>query len=246
MFKKDLWKYLLLDLSFLSGMFFLLVYAKLKLESFFVVFEGYQTQLQAIEPELANQTLTGILEFEIIMDQVNALVTNTYIFVVFLIPLVLYVLFCLTQSYTFAIILNKKYDVKYFIRFLLYGVPFLVLLFFLFNYFFESFSTFLYSSSSFILMAVLFLLILIVFFIWFYVVKYVFKFKGFLLHLKKSVVSYFIMVLFALIVLIILGILYVRFLTDSFYGMMWLPTILALVLFLVLAEFFRVKFLKRL
>jgi hypothetical protein len=252
-FKKNFWKYLLVDGGFVAIVFFLLVYAKQRVENFFILFETYQAQLEIIEPELMNQTLTGLLEFEGIINEVSALVNHTYIFVVFLVPLVIYLLFCLSQSYNFSLAMNKKFKLFNLLKFFLLGLPFFVVLLFLFDFMFDYLGVFLYSWEYMVYFVVLFVLILFVFHAWLYLFKEIldrkFKFKLFkkwFFDIKKSVWSYLLMVLFAIISLLFFVVLYVRFITWSFSGLMWIPTLLAGIVFLLLFAYFRVKFVKKL
>ena len=248
-YKRNFWKYLLVDSVFLSFVFFLMVYAKGKVETFFILFEGYQVQLEAIEPELLNQTVTGLLQFEQIADQLNALVTNTYIFIVFLVPLLIFLVFCLSQSYNFSLGMNKKYNWKRLVRFLLLGISFVVILFFLFSLFFDNFAYFLYSWNYLLITLLLGLLIVVVFYVWFYLFVNKIRlrsFKEMFFALKKVGLSYLGMILFGLLSLSILGVLYVRLITDSFYQFMWIPMILFLLLFLAIMGYFRVVFVKKL
>jgi len=247
---KKLWKYLLVDSIFLTIVFFLMVYAKKKVENFFILFETYQAQLEAIEPELMNQTVQGLLQFEQLADKVNASVTNTYILIIFLVPLLIYLLFALSQSLNFSVAKDKKFSVIYFLKFVLFGLPFLVMLFFLFNLFFQFFSSFLYDWRYMIYTVLLLLGIVIVFYFWFFIMKNVIdhKFKLKLLEemlkFRKSCLNYLGMVVFALISLGFLAVLYVRYITDSFYSYYFIPMILGLLLFLGICAYFREKFLR--
>jgi len=252
-FKKNFWKYLLVDLGFLGIVFFLMIYAKTRVEQFFIRFESFQVQVEAIESEIANQTIVGLMRMEQIADQVNALVTNTYVFIIFVVPLVIYLLFCLSQSYNFSLAMNKKFNLKYLLKFILFGIPFFVLLFILADFMFQYLAVFLYDWKYMVFMLIFLILILIVFYFWFYIVKKTyderFKFKMFkdaFFSLKRAILPYIGMVVFAIVSLVFLAILYVRYITASFYSYSWIPMILALILSLAVSQYFRVVYLKRL
>jgi len=252
-FKKNFWKYLLVDGGFVALVFFLLVYAKQRVENFFILFETFQAQLEVIEPEVMNQTLTGLLEFESIINEVSALVNQTYIFVVFLIPLVIYLLFCLSQSFNLTLAMNKKFNFFKFLKFFLLGLPFFVVLLFLFDFMFDYLGVFLYSWEYMIYFILLFVLILLVLHAWLYLFRKIldrrfsFKlFKVWFFDIKNSIWAYLLMVLFGIISLLFFVVLYVRYITWSFSGLMWIPTLLAGLVFLALFGYFRVKFVKRL
>ncbi|MFH1971888.1 MAG: hypothetical protein ABIJ18_00235 [archaeon] len=250
MFIKKLWKYLLVDVSFLTIIFFLMVYAKSKVEMFFILFEGYQAQLEAIEPELMNRTIEGLLQFEQIQAQVNASVTNTYIFVIFLVPLLIYLLFALSQSLNFSLAMNKKFKFMYFLKFVLFGLPFLVALFFLFNLLFQFFSVFLYDWRYMTYTGLSLLGIIVLFYFWFFIMKEIIdkkfklKFLEEMLKFRKSCLYYMGMVVFAIISLGFVGVLYVRYITASFYSYYFIPMILGLLLFLGISAYFKEKFLR--
>ena len=149
--------------------------------------------------------------------------------------------------------MNKKFKLFNLLKFFLLGLPFFVVLLFLFDFMFDYLGVFLYSWEYMVYFVVLFVLILFVFHAWLYLFKEIldrkFKFKLFkkwFFDIKKSVWSYLLMVLFAIISLLFFVVLYVRFITWSFSGLMWIPTLLAGIVFLLLFAYFRVKFVKKL
>jgi hypothetical protein len=252
-FKKNFWKYLLVDAGFVTLIFFLLVYAKQRVENFFILFETYQVQLESIESEVMNQTMNGLLQFEGIINEVSSLVSQTYIFVVFLVPIAIYLLFCVSQSFNFSLAMNKKFNLLILLKFFLLGLPFFVVLLVLFNYLFQSLGIVLYSWEYMVYVVLLSILIILILHIWFYLfskilhVKFKFKlFKNWFKDFRKNIGYYLLMILFGVISLLFFVVLYVRYITWSFNGLLWIPTLLAALVFLVLFAYFRVLFVKKL
>ena len=253
MFKKNFWKFLLVDLGFLTLIFFLMVYAKRKVENFFLLFESYQVQMESIEPELMNQTLEGLLQFEVVANELNALVSETYMFVVFLVPITIYLLFCLSQSFNLSLILKKKFNPKFFLKFLILGLPFFVIILFLFDYMFKYIGYFLYSWEYAIYFVLFFIGILLVLYLWFYLFRKIIEgkfrltwFKSFIYNMNKSGGYYLLTVFFGVITFAFWMVLYVRYITNSFYYLMWIPTLLGGFLFLVVMGYFREIFVNKL
>lgn len=245
MFKKNFWKYLIADSIFLTLTFFLLVYAKHKVENFFILFENYQAELEIIEPELANKTIEGLLGFEQIMDGLNASVTSTYLFILVIVPIIIYLLFALTQSFNLSLAIDKKFNLKYFLKFLLYGIPFFGVLYLLMDFFFRYLSSFVYESGySIIGMTAFILLIFVEFFVWMSFVRNEYRFKGIFNDIKKKVLPFTGMFILGLLGLCVFGVLYVRYLTDSFFGYSWVLMILFSLLLLFGLGFFRERFFR--
>lgn len=126
-----------IDIVFFTLIFFLLVYAREKLRDYIIAIQAYTPQILAIQSALA-ESITRISELESLLTTISPLVQRALIFQYVIVPLVLFLLWCIFQSFIWKEIsekmpLQKKYK-DYFLRFSLLTIPiFLLTLFFLYK-----------------------------------------------------------------------------------------------------------------
>ena len=126
-----------LDIIFFTLVFFLLVYAREKLKSYILAIQAYTPQIMAVQQALAEST-SKISELESVLNVISPLVQKALIFQYVIIPLALFLLWCIFQSLiwkeiTEKIPLQRKYT-NYFLKFILLSIPiFLITLLFLYR-----------------------------------------------------------------------------------------------------------------
>ena len=246
--KKSFWKTYCIDILLFLGLFVLGAYAKTKVATFFSMIQTYQSQIQQLEPGLANQSTTALLQMEVVVNQFSHQVKLTYLLMVILVPLLTYLLFTITQSINVSIIL-KKVEPKFIFKSVLLGTPFLLLFYVLENTFVRSFAFFLDTMKDLTLFISIILLIFILMYVWYSLVI------GYLIHedllfkqLYKKILRwgpyYLLMMLSFFSVFSLMGFALVRYLTASFIGREALNLGILVLGLLALAQFFRYKLVK--
>ncbi len=230
---------LLLFLTFFGIGYFL----KTTLAQFFVQVNTYQSQIQALEPGLANQSREALLSLDPLVGDFHSLVLKTFLLVLVAFPLVLYLLFVLTNTF----LVSKKFSWKYYGKAFVFGIPLLVLFYLAMNSFFESFGNLLYSGSALRLFVLYILSFSLLSYIWYSLVAIlaVHSLKEWKLVYKKFFPLYFVfLAFFATYLFLLLFVVYfvVSVLVGSFFGNdLWVYLTLFLA-FLALLELFRLGY----
>ena len=101
------------DIITLILVFILGVFSKNIVESFFEKVDFFESQITVLSPDLANQSVSALTEVEGLVRDFNYLVWFAFVFMLFVVPALLYLFFTVSQSLNFAMIKNKVYK-KYF------------------------------------------------------------------------------------------------------------------------------------
>lgn len=163
-FKKSWWKFLLLDALFLASAFVFFMYARAKIKAYFVIISSqYAAQVASLPQMLAQNTVGSMNEVTELLAILGPLAKQVYFFTFFIVPLVIFALWCIFQAPQYSLILrNKLLIVTNYIRFIVFAAPFYIIGLFLLNELFDiayaSFAAIL--SLKFILLFVLFIILL--------------------------------------------------------------------------------------
>lgn len=126
-----------LDIIFFTLVFFLLVYAREKLKAYILAIQSFTPQIIAVQQAL-QESVSRISELESLLTAISPLVQRALIFQYVIIPLALFLLWCIFQSIIWKEITEKiplqKEHRNYFLRFVLLSIPiFLITLLFLYR-----------------------------------------------------------------------------------------------------------------
>lgn len=232
-----LWTYLV-DVVFFAILFGIGFYMKHVLTGFFQTVGEYQSNIQALQPGLANQSSSALLAVDPLITHFHNLVLKTFVLAMVVAPLCVYMLFVLNNS--FLLSRKKQRHWKYFgIAFLL-GLPLLGIFYLLMDTFFQSFGNVLYSSSALWMFIALLTLFFLLSYCWYTLVAFraYGRFKNLRVLYKKAYVLLPVFLLFYVIHLFLLFFLVyivVAIFTGSFLAnQLWISLLLFLILLLFL------------
>ncbi len=246
------WRPFLYDFVALGLAFLLAVYVKIKVGIFMGQIEEYSVQFDALN--LTDNTYATLMQFESLVQSFSGIVYLAYFFIIVVLPLGLYLLFLVSQGRTFSLLLDKKFTVKYFLRFFAVGLPFVVVLVYILN---KVFTLLLFSFNSwwdFFILGLYFIFVFLISFVWYtlgvlLVKKNIIKsFRGFLFLVRKRFFKIFfpflgVFVCFSFI-LTLLGILFVRSITWSFFGFAWVGMVLGVLVLVFVLGLVRERFVR--
>ncbi len=209
---------------FVSFLFFAFLFAlgffmKQSLGSFFTDVARYQTEIQALEPGLANQSTEALLSLDPLVGDFHGLVLRTFLVTLILFPFVVYFLFVLSESY----LISQKSSWKYYGKAFVLGFPLLFLFYFTMNSFFTAFGNILTSRNALLLFLGYILLFSFLSYVWYTLTALLASnsLKKWKISYTKFFPLYFIFLLFFLLYLFLLFFLLyfvVSFITGSFFG----------------------------
>jgi hypothetical protein len=243
-FTKTFWKTYSVDVLLFGLLFLLGVYAKAKVTTFFDIVNVYQAQIQVLEPGLASQSAEALLQMESILSELSVLVKGTYILMVFIVPLIIYLLLTLSQSINVALE-QKRFDKKIIFKGVGLGLPILGLFYLLENKFVSGFA-FLFETTEGLLWFVGILIILFLLsYIWFILlVDQKMKYKEIYKKFHKRIGYYTLYSLNFIVIFFLIGVVLVRYITDSFTGTNWIGSIVVILALIGLLQIVRRKFVK--
>ena len=228
-------------------MFLLGVYAKTRVTEFFSLVTEYQSKIQVLEPELANQSLSALLQMELIVGQFTKEVYFTYILMIFVVPFFIYFLLSLSQALNVKILKGKIYWKYWLITFSL-GIPILIIFYLIENNFVKGFAYFLdsYVGLAWFLGTLLFLVL--AGYVWYtWIISLAFKstinWQIFYKKIHKVIWWYLAMVLCLLIIFLILGTVLISYLTEAFVGYGWIGTLAISLVLIALIQYLRYRFI---
>jgi hypothetical protein len=237
-------KTLVVDVGALVLLFLFGLYAKSRVAHFFEVVPQYEAQVQILEPGIADQSLEALLQFESVVGQFNQTVRLTYLFMVFIVPLVVFLLFSVSQSVNIGLLRKKKFDYMKVVKGFSLSLPLLVLFLLLESKFVSGFAFFAEKTSALVWFVGIILLFIFLSYVWSILVIQVFSnqkihFKGIF---KKFYSIYPLYILFCLgysFVLLLVGFSLVRVLTSSFVASELISILVLGGAFLVGLQYFR-------
>ena len=230
---KDILLTFFLDLALVFSLLFFLLFVREKMS-------GYIMSLQNYAPLLVDVQTESVGQLDTIMPTINSLLTKVYLFQYFIIPLTIFLIWCLFQGYVWKV-LNKNKILK----FSLLSLPLIFLLILLISYSFNVLSFAFYGSDFSPVYACLLLILLIV-------ISY-FTFINYTLHnqsikknlrfgiknIKKLILPFGLFSFFTLTFLILFTISFIYLIVWSFSFYLILLIINILILGLVRQYFIR-------
>jgi hypothetical protein len=117
-FKKKFFYFLLFDFLFIFLSFIFLFYIRKKLQGYLILMQQFSSQL----------TTENLILLENVLPNLNTVVQRALVYI-YLIPVVIFILFCIFQSINFRLIYGDKIlDIRNSLKFSLVSLPFFVFL----------------------------------------------------------------------------------------------------------------------
>lgn len=162
-FKKHWWKFILLDALFLASAFIFFIYARLRIKAYFALISTYTTQIANVEQLIAQNSASSMGQVQELLEILGPLASQVKLFTFFIVPLVIFALWCLFQAPHYSLILmNKLLSATNYIRFIVFATPFYIAGLYILNKIFDiaygAYSTF--SSWQFWLLMLLLIILL--------------------------------------------------------------------------------------
>ncbi len=245
---KNIIKTYCVDVITLILVFILGVFSKNFIESFFEKVDVFESQVGELGPELANQSMSAFASVEGLIQDFNVLVWFAFVFMIFVVPALLYLLFSVSQSLNFALIKNKVTK-KYILKSVIYGLPLLLLFFVLEGQIISGIVDFMTSGYSLLLLLFYLILVFLMVYTWFVIVVLLLKSKK--INLKflykkayKLLPVFMVFGIFYFLSLNLVGYGVVSFVTDSFSRNEGLYLGLFVLILLIPVQFIRSFFVK--
>ena len=191
-FKKHWWKFIILDALFLASAFIFFIYARLRIKAYFALISTYTTQIATVEQLIARNSASSMGQVQELLDILGPLASQVKLFTFFIVPLVIFALWCIFQAPHYSLVLrNKLLSATDYIRFIVFAAPFYVFGLYILNKIFDiaygAYSTF--SSWQFWLLILLLLFILYlnqIFYAFLFKQRYREMAKGFVCVMKRT------------------------------------------------------------
>ncbi|MDD4877874.1 MAG: hypothetical protein PHO02_02435 [Candidatus Nanoarchaeia archaeon] len=137
-FKKHWWKFLLLDALFLVSAFVFFIYTRAKIKAYFALISQYSAQVSNVQQMLAQNSVGSMNEMTELLAILGPIAKQASFFTFFIVPLVIFALWCLFQAPQYSLILrNKMILFTNYLRFIVFAAPFYVAGLFLLNELFD-------------------------------------------------------------------------------------------------------------
>lgn len=233
-------QYLVSILLFMM-LFLLGFYVKSYVGDFFSSIDTYQTEIQALEPGLANQSTEALLALDPLVGDFESAVLKAFLIFLVITPLLVYLFVNFAEAYFIA---EKWKSFRYQLYAFLLGLPILLVFYFLMNNIFESFANSFMSWKALVFFILYLVLISLLCYVW-YCLVYLLRInalKKWKLFYKKAGILYFLFLPFYIIYLFLFGYLVyflVSIMTKSFLGgdfWIYLIIFLTLLLFLTISR----------
>lgn len=251
-FKNSFIKIFFTEIVFFSLISLIIILIKLKLKE-------YILQIQLLSPlvnELSQQETINLASLQSTMDLIKPLLSKYLLLQYFIAPLIIFILFILTQGFIWQTLSNQKFNLKYYFKFTILSIPLLLISSYLFYQIITILSLFLSSDiSSFQLQSKIFLILIILELLigYFTFLAYSLLEKQSLTELIKQIfnlkfkkfINFFLICLLFLIVLFILFLTYfgllISFISNSYINIIqWtIPFLLALTVAIYFKSLFK-------
>ncbi len=204
-------KTFILDLLFFAALFLILVFGKLIIAQFLVY-----SQSMNFDFNLDNMTYEELNSAAGSVNNFDYLLSGTYLFMMYIIPFLLFSLFILVQLLQIS---SKKVRLHYIKKGFLLSLAILVLFYLLENFILLSFAMMLYDFTYFIYLILILLLFFILLYLWYSLV--LLSFDNWKKLFRKFYFSFVPFAILGVIILLLDIYLVFRFLTSSFNGYEW-------------------------
>ena len=234
---KSFWKTFIVDLFVLFLIFWLFIFSKGYVGNFLEDVNSIDLDIEEAEAELDNQTTEQIETF---VEDYEFSIWWFYIFMMFIIPLIGFLLIFGSQAFNIAII--KKSFNKFLLN-LVYCLPILLILFILISYFIENFYLVLSDFKIILVLGFLILLLFIMSYVWLGIVCG--DYKKFLKKFYLFLPLYILLVLLFSFSLIVIGYLAALYMVDGLLPTEFLRYFLLVCVLLVGVQFLRGYIVKK-
>ena len=131
-FKKEWWKIYLCDLAWISLITLFLIYSRYKISSYLSLINSYAVDFNAIKDELSNNTIIGAQKLQVVLSQVSPLVDRLNLFVFFIVPAVVFLIWIIFNSIEYAVLRKEK--IRHLLpAFIIVTLPFYLVLMYILN-----------------------------------------------------------------------------------------------------------------
>ncbi|MBU2638275.1 MAG: hypothetical protein KJ955_04845 [Nanoarchaeota archaeon] len=137
-YRKHWWKSLILDTLFLAVTFLFFIYARAKIKAYFALISTHAAQVSAVEAAIAQNSASGMGQMQELLSILSPIAKQLSFFTFFIVPLVIFALWCLFQAPNYTLIAkNKLLSFTHYIRFIVFTAPFYIAGLFLLNEIFD-------------------------------------------------------------------------------------------------------------
>lgn len=131
-FKKEWWKIYLCDLAWISFITLFLIYSRYKISSYLSLINSYAGDFNIIKDEISNNTIKGAQNLQVLLSQVSPLVDRLNLFVFFIVPAVVFLIWVIFNSIEYAVLRKEK--IRHLLpALIIVTLPFYLLLLYLLN-----------------------------------------------------------------------------------------------------------------
>ena len=209
------------DLGALVLAFFLAVFVKLEIQSLLLQIEEYSSGFDSLN--MSSDSYIALVQMEQYVEGVSSLVSLAYMLIVVVLPLGLYLLFCLSQGFNYRKYFEKKVSWFYLLKFFVLGVPFYLTVVYVFSKLFDLVFINFGSFFDFFLIGFYLCLLVVVGFVWLGLAALLAKDKLKWSHRLRKVFRwnkflwFVLLFVVGLVVLVLSFIMFVNVITWSFY-----------------------------
>lgn len=107
-YRKDFLKVYFSDLSLVLIIASFLIYARWKISSYLSLINSYVVDFNAVQEELTNQTAGAVYKLQLVLSEVSPLVNRLNLFVFFIVPLIVFIAWCIFMSINYSVLRNEK------------------------------------------------------------------------------------------------------------------------------------------
>lgn len=207
-----------LDLTFFVLFFFFLIYVRNKIQGYMTLIQQYAPQLTQLQSALEEPNQIALLQLEQTLSAISPVIQKALVFIYFIAPFALFLLFCFFQSLIWKIISKEKFKIKkifknfrnHFLKFSALTLPVFVILILAISLIFKKLYYFINLGWEFFSLV---LLVFILFYFIFICYTLLWKHKTLRATLKKAIfiqkkfhilVPLFLLFFFIILVLLIL------------------------------------------
>ena len=107
-FHNKWWKIYISDFLLVILMLAFAIYARYKISTYLSLINSYSVDFEAIQGELINQTATGAYKLQAIMSQVSPIVEKLNLFVFFIVPAIIFLIWVIFITFDYMILRKEK------------------------------------------------------------------------------------------------------------------------------------------
>ncbi len=235
--RKSFWKTFCVDLLLLIILFWLFVFSKSYVAGFLEEVNRVNIKVDEIETELGNESTEEVESF---VEEYQYSIWWFYVFMIYLIPLICYLLIFGSQAVNVALLKN---NFKRILWNLLLGLAILILFYAFMSYFIENFYFVLSSFSVCLILGLLMILMLVLSYIWLGMVCG--DYKKFLRKFYIFGPLYLVMIILFILCFVIVGYIAALYLVGGLLILEFFRYLFFVCVLLVLIQFLRKYIVKK-